>query len=365
MSIKKKKIGFVIGSLSSGGAERVISALSNELIDKYEIVIITFVKASPFYKLNDNIKVISCKEAITTPKSIFESLRLNYQLIKGVSKLIKSEKINIIIGFITSANIVTVIAAKLNNIPSIISERNNPMIEYVPKFWLMLRSLIYPKTDKLVLQTEGVKKFYGNRIKPKKVVILPNPISADLLALKDDSIKKENIILTVGRLDKNKCHELIIKAFKNIKVNDWKLLIAGTGPEENYLKTLIKTNDLQDSVEVLGKVKNIHTYYNKAGVFVFASRTEGFPNAVLEAMCFGIPTISTDCNFGPSEIIKDGKNGYLIPIENQAMMEKRLNTLINDVELRIKFSKNAKQSTKDFHCDAVVNKWDDVIHSLI
>lgn len=365
MSVKKKKIGFVIGSLSSGGAERVISTLSNELINKYDIVIITFIKTVPFYKLNDSIKVIPCKESITTPKSIFQSLSLNYQLVKGVSKIIKSEKINIVIGFITSANIVAVIAAKLNNIPSIISERNNPMIEDVSKFWVTLRNLIYPKTDKLVLQTEGIKKFYGNTIKPKKIVILPNPISRNLLALKDNNIKKENIILTVGRLDKNKCHDLIINAFKNIKVNGWKLLIAGTGPEEDNLKTLIKTHSLQDSIEILGKVKNIHNYYNRAGVFVFASRTEGFPNAILEAMCFGIPTISTDCDFGPSEIINDKENGYLIPVGNQEFMEKRLKSLINDDELRSKFSKNAIQSTEDFHCDAVVNKWDEVIRLLI
>jgi GalNAc-alpha-(1->4)-GalNAc-alpha-(1->3)-diNAcBac-PP-undecaprenol alpha-1,4-N-acetyl-D-galactosaminyltransferase len=365
LSVKKRKIGFVIGSLSSGGAERVISTLSNTLIDKYEIVIITFIKATPFYKLNNNVKVIPCKESIAPPTSIFESLKLNYQLVKGVSKIIKSEKINVVIGFITSANIVATIAAKLNKIPSIISERNNPMIEDVPRFWVLLRNLVYPKADKLVLQTEGVKRFYSNKVKPNKITILPNPISTDLSSLLDGKTKKENIILTVGRLDKNKCHDLIINAFKNVKPKGWKLLIAGTGPKENDLKKLIKINDLQDSIKILGKVKDIHNYYNIAGIFVFASRTEGFPNALLEAMYFGIPTISTDCNFGPSEIIDEGENGYLIPIGDQKKLEERLHTLISEEELRKKFSKNAKLSTKRFHSDAVVKNWDEAISSLI
>ncbi|PKQ44065.1 glycosyltransferase family 4 protein [Confluentibacter flavum] len=365
MNNKKKKIGFVIGSLSSGGAERVISTLSNELINKYDIVIITFVKDDPFYSLNEKIKVIACKETISTPTSIFQSLRLNLELLKGVSKVIKTEKIDIIIGFITSANIVATLAAKLNKIPSIISERNNPMITDVPKFWVLMRHLVYPKADKLILQTEGVKKFYKDRIKSNKIVILPNPISKDLSSLRDDKVKKENIILTVGRLDKNKCHDLIINAFKGVKSNDWKLLIVGVGPMENNLKELIKISNLQDSVKLLGKVKDIHKYYNSAGVFVFASRTEGFPNALLEAMYFGMPTISTDCNFGPSEIIENGKNGYLIPVGDQEMLEKRLKTLIDNEQLRVKFSKNAKLATERFHSDTVVKKWEEVISSLI
>lgn len=365
MDHKKKKIGFVIGSLSSGGAERVISTLSNELIEKYEIVIITFEKSNPFYSLHNKVRVIHCKKIIHTPSSLFQSLKLNYQLLKGVYKIIKSEKIDIIIGFITSANIIATIAAKLNSTPCIISERNNPMIEEVPKFWIILRNYIYPLADKLILQTEGVKKFYVNKIKSHKISILPNPISTDLSLLRNEDIVKEKIILTVGRLDANKCHDLIINAFKNINSKDWKLVIVGTGPMENELKKLVKKHNVQDKVEILGKVKQIHEYYNKAGIFVFASRMEGFPNALLEAMYFGIPTISTDCNFGPSEIINDGENGYLIPIEDQNMLEKRLTNLIGDEKLRDKFSNNSKLTTKTFLCDAVVKKWDKVISSSI
>jgi GalNAc-alpha-(1->4)-GalNAc-alpha-(1->3)-diNAcBac-PP-undecaprenol alpha-1,4-N-acetyl-D-galactosaminyltransferase len=82
-------------------------------------------------------------------------------------------------------------------------------------------------------------------------------------------------------------------------------------------------------------------------------------------MYFGIPTISTDCNFGPSEIIDEGENGYLIPIGDQKKLEERLHTLISEEELRKKFSKNAKLSTKRFHSDAVVKNWDEAISSLI
>lgn len=363
---QKKKIAFVIGSLSSsGGAERVISTLSNELIDKYEIIIITFVKGTPFYSINDNIKVIPCRETIVTPTSVFESLKLNYQLVKNVSKIIKTEKVDLAIGFITSANIVAVLAAKLNKIPSIISERNNPMIEDVPRFWVILRSLVYPKASKVILQTEGVKKFFTKRIKNDKIAILPNPISSDLSLKRKENATKEKIILTVGRLDANKCHNLILKALKNIDTEDWKLVIVGSGPKEEELNNYIAENNLANKAEIVGKIKQIDSYYNKAGIFVFTSRTEGFPNVLLEALHFGIPAISTDCNFGPSEIIENGENGYLIPMNDQGELEDKLTRLIKNKELREKFSKNAKISTKKFQSNAVVEQWDKVIESLI
>lgn len=361
----RKKISFLIGALSPGGAERVISNLSNQLIDTYDIVIITFKKSSPFYSLDDRIKVIYCKEFIDKPKSFLSSLKLNYQLTKKVSSIIKQEKINLIIGFITSANIIAVIAAKLNRIPSIISERNNPIIVKESKFWDTLRRIFYPKASKLVLQTAGVKQFYNNKVQDKNIVIIPNPISPELLLARNNNITKEKIILSIGRLEKHKRHDLTIKAFKNIKQEGWKLIIAGVGPEEDELRKYIKKNQLTDKVELVGKITEIETYYNKSKIFVFSSQYEGYPNVLIEAMSFGIPTISSNCDFGPSDIITEGENGFLFPVDDQNELEKRLESLINDENLREKFSKNSILKTKKFKTNLVANQWDEVIKSFI
>tara|TARA_R110002096_G_scaffold251769_1_gene444698 strand:+ start:3350 stop:4459 length:1110 start_codon:yes stop_codon:yes gene_type:complete len=361
----KKNIAFVIGSLSSGGAERVISTLSNNLIEKYNIIIITFIKSDPFYKLDSRIRVIHCQENINTPASIIGSLRLNYNLVKQISRIFKSEKINISIGFITSANILTVIASKINRIPCIISERNNPLIENVPKLWILLRKFVYPLADSLVLQTQGVKKIYEKKIKHDKLNILPNPISSELSILRKNKSVKKKIILSVGRLDKNKCHDILINAFNKVQQNDWKVIIIGTGNEKVKLDNLISINNLAKKVKIISNVKNIHDYYNEAAIFVFTSRTEGFPNALLEAMYFGIPTISTNCDFGPSDLIDDGINGYLIPIENQIELEKRLSKLIDNEELRNTFSTKSKLSTENYLSNIVTNKWEALIQQLL
>lgn len=361
----KKKIGFVIGQLSSGGAERVISVLSNQLIDSFDITIITFTKSVPFYMLDERVKVIACRETNTKPKSILDSLRLNYSLTKSIAKIAKQEKINVLIGFITSANVLTVLASKLTKIPSIISERNNPLMEDVPRFWELLRSFTYPRTDSLVLQTEGILELYKKKINSSKMVILPNPISTKLSKLRDDQVKKEKIILSVGRLDKNKCHDELINAFHAIKPKNWKVKIIGDGNKKDYLLRLIEKYKLHDQIEIISKVKNIHDYYNEASIFVFTSKTEGFPNALLEAMHFGLPCISTDCNFGPSDLISDGVNGFLIPVNDQEALTKRLSELVNDKKLQTELGQKAKETTENYTSEQVVFQWESLINKYI
>lgn len=360
-----KKIAFIVSTLSSGGAERVISNLSNVLIENFEIVIITFIKSEPFYNLDNRIKVISCKDEIRQSKSIFQSIRLNYILTKRIYRILKKEQVHLAIGFITSANILTTIASKIQGIPCVISERNNPLVEDVPRLWKILRSIIYPLTDTLVVQTEGVKKIYGKSIKSDKLIILPNPISSNLSILRDETVIKENIILTVGRLDENKGHEIIIKAFSFINPENWKLLIIGDGEKKQELIALINSLNLSSKIKILSKVKQIENYYNISSIFVFASKSEGFPNALLEAMHFGLPCISFDCNFGPSDLIDDGINGYLIPINQELVFRERLTQLINSKELRLNFSQESKTSTEMYKSDVAVDQWKELINSFV
>ena len=253
----------------------------------------------------------------------------------------------------------------MNKIPSIISERNNPMIEDVSKFWVLLRKFVYPMADNVILQTQGIKKFYENKLDTEKITILPNPISAELSTLREENHDRKNLILTVGRLDKNKCQDLLIKAFSNIRVNNWEIIMIGDGYKKNELEQLIAENNLTHQVKIIGKVKDIHNYYNKASIFVFTSKTEGFPNALLEAMHFGIPTISTDCPFGPADLINDGNNGYLIPLGDQNLLEKQLSALIDNESLRTSFSKKARKTTEEYDSKIVTEKWETVINKIL
>ena len=355
-----KKIAFVIGALTSGGAERVISTLSNALTNDYEVVIIAFRKGKPFYPLNTKVKVIFCLDEIPPSKSIFDSIRLNTKLLSRLIKLLKLEKIEVALGFITMANVLTIIASKFCGIPCIISERNNPYTDASPRFWKFLRRITYPLANTLVVQTQKIKGFYEKKIRPEKIVILPNPISKELSKKRDPNLPKKNFILNVGRLHEQKNQKLLINAFSNLNSEDWQLVIIGDGPEKKHLNRLIQNSRNPKSIILAGKKQNIEEYYNRAKIFAFTSNYEGFPNALIEAMHFGIPCISTDCPTGPSELIDD-KNGFLIPVENQKALEEKMQILINNSALRNLFSKRSPAATKRFEEQNVIVKWKEII----
>lgn len=363
MNSKKKKIAFVIGGLTPGGAERVITNLSNSFLDTFDVTIITFIESDPFYTLNESVKVISCFKELPKPKSFIDSIKLNYSILKRVSNITKQEKIDLLIGFITQANVKAVLAAKRNGIPCLISERNDPLKDDIPKFWLVLRKLIYPKADCLIVQTEKVRAIYNSMIKTKEMVVLPNPISTELSNLRQPySTNRKKIILTVGTFNDDKRQEKIVNAFNDLKLNDWRLIMVGDGPNKSKLKDLIKVLNLEDKIEIYSKVKDVETYYNMASIFAFASKAEGFPNVLLEAMHFGLPSLSTDCNYGPSELINDGENGFLVPIDDQDLFVKKLGELVANENLRTQFSEGSIKSTKEFTDVHVVSNWKNLIN---
>lgn len=359
----KKKIAFVISKLSSGGAQRVIATLANELVAKLDVTIITYTNRASFYELDPKVKHISCfaEESIKSSANFFESILLNYKLNKKIGQIVKNEQIDLVIGFITQSNIFSIFAAKQNGIPSIISERSNPKRSNTQKFWKILRNLAYPRTDCLVVQTENVKKYYGDKVPGSKIVTLPNPINTTLSAKRTNN-QKENIILCVGRLHKLKNHAMAIKAFKNIKPEGWRLILLGEGPEEENLRKLISGNT---NIELAGAIPNIEDYYNRARIFLFTSNHEGFPNALLEAMHFGLAPISTDCESGPSEIIEDGNNGYLVPVGDIEAMEQKLKMLTENDELLENLAAQAQLTTERYLSENVTRSWYNLIISKL
>jgi len=361
----KKTIAFVIHSLSSGGAERVVSTLSNELLEDYNVIIINFVANTPFYELKSGIKVLHCNNKFKPSKSSWQAIKLNYGFYRKIKGIFKSEKVDLGIGFMTTANVLTILAGKAFKIPVIISERIDPTHTVVPFIWRQLKRWVYPKTDYLVVQTKPIKEYYSALVSKEKLVILPNPISSELIPKKMEDDVYENIVLNVGRLTDQKGQGILIKAFANLNPVKWKLVIVGEGHKREEYQNLIKNLDMEKKIFLNGKTKNISDYYNKAKIFAFTSNFEGFPNALIEAMHMGLACISTDCPTGPSELITNGENGFLIEVKDQDALESGLNTLMNDNELIKSFSVSAKKTVQRFNVDSVLKSWKRIINAAI
>ena len=367
--MKVKNIAFVIYSLGSGGAERAVSGLANHLVKEHNVTIVSLVKKDPFYPLDPKIELLYCSNTIKTKTNPIQSMFDGFGRIINLYKILRKGHIQIVISFMTNSNIYSIWAAKLAGIPSIISERANHAIDTIPRFQSFVRNVSYKFSNYLVVQTEENKKFYTRHMLTEKVKVIPNAIAESLRTKKESPnpvSKSQNVILNVGSFKNGKAQDLLIRAFAQIpKDDDWYLTFVGDGMnKEKFMKLADKLN-VSDRIEFAGNKGNIHDYYNQSDIFAFTSEHEGFPNALMEALYFGLPAISTDCNYGPSELIKHGHNGFLIEVGNQEQLQDRLQELMNNKMLREKMSKRASASTKRFEMELIADKWLHYMEQLV
>lgn len=361
----KDTLAFILPGLGSGGAERVVTILANRFSENFRVVIITLYKTDPFYPLNPEIEILHCFENAPNSKNVVEAIASNYRLLKSIAVSLKKEKVKVVIGFLTSANVLAVLAAKLVKIPVLISERNNPYRSNTPQFWRLLRRFTYPLADFLIVQTNEIKKFYVGQIKSDKLVLIPNPISPELTSAKIRTEAREKIILNVGRFADQKAQHVLIKAFAKINNDGWRLHIVGKGKREREYQHLISSLNLEGKVVLIAPTTDIEAHYRTASIFAFVSIFEGFPNALIEAMHFSLPCISTDCPTGPAELIVNNKNGFLIPINDQNSLEHYLLMLMENEDLRKCLGEQAQISVKRFEMVEIAKKWENLISQVV
>lgn len=345
----------------------MITELANSLCNEFEVFIITLIKTEPFYQIRPQITLLHCSEKTKNRTNPISSTIDGIKRVNVLTKLLKKNKIKLTVGFMTSSNIYAVWASKLCGIPSIISERSNHNINKLSKLLTIIRNLTYVFCDYLVVQTEANKKYYEKHLSATKIIVIPNPIAKSLENQRDMelNIKRENIILNVGSFKKGKGQDLLIKAFSNINPQGWKIIFVGDGPTKIEHQNLAKSLNLEKKIKFAGRQKNIYEFYNKASLFVFTSEHEGFPNALLEALYFGIPTISTNCEHGPADLITDGENGFLVPVGDQKKVEQKILTLISDKTLQKKFRIESMKSTEKYRIEKIVSLWQNYIDKLI
>ena len=259
-----------------------------------------------------------------------------------------------------------------------ISERCNPKEYYSKKniksfLNLFFIKILYKKADLIIANSLGVKKSLVNdfSLDAKKIEVIYNPI--DIKKIKELSqisldekyqkIFQDPVIINMGRLIPEKGQEYLIKAFSKVIVNkkEAKLVILGEGKLEKNLKNIVKSLNLEDNILFLGWQKNPFKFLKRSKVFVLSSLTEGFPNALVEAMACGIPVISSDCQSGPNEIIDNGKNGILVPVKDEKAFANKIEEILKDNSLAETISQKGQERSKDFSVDNIINQYEKLI----
>lgn len=349
---KKNSMVFVISSMSRGGAERVVSILSNYYVrNGWDVTIAMLWHNIVGYELDRRIKLINFSNEKISPKKYLPIV------ISKLTKYFLKTKPDVAISFIAENSIVTGIASKIAGVRHITSERIDP--NEVKRSFILQKTInyFYKKCESVILQTERAKRFFSKKIQNKAVVI-GNPIHVNAFA-KEEKRKK---IVTAGRLEKQKNHRMLINSFAKVSklYPDYELHIYGEGRLRNELQKQIDEMNLGEKVYLVGNVENIHEQISDAQMFVLSSDYEGLSNALLEAMMMGIACVSTDCA-GSDEVIENYENGVLVPVGDEEKITKAILKLIEDKEMRNKISANSAKSVERFKTENIINLWVKVI----
>lgn len=348
-----KRLVFFLSSLEEGGAQRVVSILSNKLVERdFDVTILTYFDEEVNYHINEKIKLVSViKETGKTGK---------LQNIKWLRHFF-NENADLVISFLAPFNMLALMCK--TKTPIIVADRNDPYMVPNNKVIRKMRDYLYKKADYVVLQTEKNKRYFSYL---KNTKVISNPINIkDYVGLALKS-KKANKIVSVARLMPQKNLKMLIDAFNEIinEQNSNKLFIYGEGLSRNDLQNHINNLGLQESVILAGNSVDVFNDIKDAKIFVLPSNYEGMPNSLIEAMCLGLPVISTKVS-GAEELIEDGKNGLLIDINDKEQLVNKLELLLSDEELRNKLAKNATKLANELSVDKISKLWIDCINEVI
>lgn len=363
---KNIKICFVNGAVArSGGTERVGTIIANSLSRAgYDIYYLScWNHGKPYFQLDRSIHL----EYLLDPKTEGKLYRTYIYPIEKMHRYIKRNQIDVLVDIDTELSIYSAYAIKGTKCKLISWEHFN--------YWTMLRlkesrrfrakKLVNKYASKLVVLTEQDRIAHIENLgfTEQQVIAIPNPCT-NVAETSYDFDKK--VFLTVGRLTFPKGYDRLLEAWNIIEedIPDWKLIILGSGEDEDALKK--QRDDLElKHVEFVPHTSDVGSFYSSASAYVLSSRYEGFPMVLLEAETYGLPVIAFDCKTGPKDLVLDRENGYLVEDGNIEELAQIMLSFTKDKEAAIRMSDKSKHFVKQFNLDTITRKWEKIIEEVL
>lgn len=386
-------ITFLTASLGSGGAERVVSLLANRMSEYgHQVEIICLMYDDVYYQTKPEVKLTVVPRVC--PGNLIKRLF-------WLRRYVQKSGTEVCVAFTEGVYCATICTLLGTGIPVIASERLDP--HYMSWQRNLLKKIFLPHAAWLVVQTEHIKSYFKGKVAKKTSIIL-NPVNEKVFEVNDERLMvngdglavKENTIISVARLFPQKRQEVLIKAFAKIaeKYPEWKLMIYGEGPEraklekliaslnenESHLNTkLTKTqrvvngerlmvNDerlkIKERILLPGRCETIIEELNKAKIFALSSDYEGLSNAMLEAVCVGLPIVSTRVS-GTDELIHEGVNGYVVDCGDTDALAEALEKLMGDEKKIQQFSTESRKMAEQFRLNHIVRDWLELMERVI
>lgn len=356
------------GINGAGGLERVLSIKASYLAENYgyEVTILSLNDGgnNPFYEFSPKINLVSIP-VFGNPVQYIRSYR------KGIKKIFAKTNPDIILVCDDGLKAFFIPTILETTIPAIYERHVSKEIEMNHEYPFWKKILIEAKWkcmeslaqtfQKFVVLTEGNTNEWKTL---KNMAVIPNPLS---FYPEQSSTLQNKKVIAVGRQGYQKGYDRLLQSWKIVqeKFPDWHLEIYGKITQEYQLEELSKDLKIKNSVSFFPPEKDIQSKYLDASVYIMSSRFEGFGMVLIEAMACGLPCVSFDCNYGPSDIIRDGEDGLLVENGKIGALAEALIKLMDQPHIRQEMGNNAKENVKRFLPKTIVQKWDDLFKSVV
>lgn len=365
---------FLTHTLSYSGAPKMLTWVANQMAKKgNQVEVVSFFSSEKLQSLDENIVFHSLSVKQSSSRIIRNTVGMLRTTVR-LHRYIKKSSPDLIVSFLDSVGYVYLVVNRLfGKRKMVVSERVDPSCYH--GVTAKMRFFAMKFADGIVYQTSGAKEICSKKMKTDKGVIIPNPV-----VLKDD-IKnqldkyivsyreRDNRIVTVGRLSlAQKRQDILLKAFKRVyNVHpEIKLYIYGDGSDKTKIQELIDSMGLHDVAILAGRTSQVEQDIYNARAFVLTSDFEGIPNALIEAMSIGVPSVSTNCSPGGAALlIKNGENAFLVDKADENAVAEKLIEIIEDETISDKFTANSPKISEVFSEDKISSEWENYFLRII
>lgn len=356
MKERSRHIAFYIGSLNKGGAERVFVNLAEYFSSLgYRVTMVTQYRKENEYELPPGVDRVISDITGGEEGGRVRNLFLRYRKLRGIFREIGAD---VVLSTIGKNNFMALCANAFLPTKVVVSVVAEPTEEYPGRVMRFLAKTLFYFADGIVMQTTDAVKFFPKGLQ-RRCVILKNSLNPAFVRPRFEGERQQDIV-AVGRVDDNKNQRMAVKAFLRIgeRFPKSRLIIYGEGQLRKQMLEEIRGMGMQDRILMPGAVTDVPERIGRAYAFVLTSFTEGMPNTLIEAMALGLPCISTDCPCGgPKDLIRNGENGFLVPVNDDARMAECLEALLSDPAKADRMGREAAKLQEEYSPEKVNASW--------
>lgn len=365
------RIAFLISTLGAGGAERVCSLLCNQWADTgNDVQLLTFLDArAPLHYPLVPAVTLHRLDLLDLEAGAVGRVFNNLRRASVLHRLLRRLRPDVLVCFMTESNVAGIVASRGLGMLTIVSERVHPAHHRIGRVRAALRFVTYRFADRVVVQTADIARWSERHLRARtEVMANPVPLStyreARVRASCDRSARP--FIVAVGRLDRQKGFDLLIAAFAALAARhpQWDLVILGDGPERAALECERERLGLTGRVSLPGVVHDVAARLAEAELVVSASRYEGYPNAVVEALAAGCCVVASDAPGATRELLAGGEFGLLVPPEDAVALGGALDRVMGDTGLRQRLAERAPAAVAHLDLPDVAGRWLDLFERL-